>query len=425
MNLGEKIRYFRRVKNLSQQELAAGICSVPYLSKIENGVTEPSEEIQQHLATRLDISLNYLNENEIIHNFVSLFHSIYQRDYSSAKDKYYALINLPPRSVDEDILQKIFKSIYIMMTTEEIPGVESLLNEVSYIEDVIKGQKAFYYFLAKGLLSYLKKDFEEAIQYLYKAESFIEEYHHQEWEKGYLFYMIGLTANQLYYSIVGLEYTKRALDIFEKSYYFRRCADCRVIIAIIHLRIRNFDESAKQLRLAETIADSFNDKELKGVIYHNLGGIANHKGETHKAIELYIKSLEAKEKEPLFAKVMTIYALIKEYEKIADYEKGLALLETWLAQVTENPLYREYELHFLYHKHIFTHGEHNDSSIQFMTKELLPYFEQRNEWVHLSVYYPIVGSYFENTQKYKQASKYYSMAYNALRRLHDLGVTYV
>ncbi|MFG6497040.1 helix-turn-helix transcriptional regulator [Fictibacillus sp. UD] len=425
MNLGEKIRYFRRVKNLSQQELAIGICSVPYLSKIENGVTEPSGEIQQHLAARLDIELNHLNENEIIHHYVDLFSFIYKRDYKSAKEKFHSLTDSPARSVDEDILQKIFKSIYIMMTTEEMPGVHTLLDEVSYIENVIKGQKGFYYFLAKGQLSYLTKEFEDANNYLLKAEKLLEENRHQEWEKGYLFYMIGLTANMLYRNINALEYTSRALDIFERTYYFKRCADCRIILAIVHLRTKNFEESTKHLLLAETIANTFDDEVLRGIIYHNLGGIATHKGEKEKAISLYSQSLKAKEEEPLFAKIMTIFALIKEYQKSNYREKGLELIETWLGQLHENPLYREYELHFLYHKHLFTNGDHTEASIRFMVKELIPYFEQRNEWIHLAEYYPVLGKYFEKNQKYKQASMYYSMAYDALRKMHEVGVTYV
>lgn len=425
MNLGEKIRYFRRVKNLSQQELAAGICSVPYLSKIENGVTQPSEEIQQHLATRLEIRLDSINETELIHNYTDLFYSLYQRDYKSARQKFYALTDSPSQSVDEDILHKIFKSIYIMMTTQETAGVQTLLNEVAFIDNVIKGEKAFYYFLARGQLGYFSKNYEDAFSYFLKAEKQLDDNRFEEWEQGYLLYMIGLSANQLYKNIVALEYTKQALMIFEKNYFFKRCADCRIILAIIHLRIKNFDESTKQLLLAETIANTFDDHVLQGIIYHNLGSIATHKGETEKAIELFSRSLKAKEKEPIFAKLMTIYMLVKEYQKTKRREKGLELIETWLEQLKGNPLYRGYELHFIYHKQLFTYGDHNEMIIHFMVKELIPYFKQRNEWIHLADYYPIIGEYFEKNQKYKQASRYYSSAIEAMRKMHDMGVTYI
>ncbi|MDR7073273.1 helix-turn-helix domain-containing protein [Fictibacillus barbaricus] len=424
MNLGEKIRYFRKVKNLSQQELAAGICSIPYLSKIENGVTEPSAEIQHHLATRLDINLDSVNESQIIRHYVDLFHSLYQKDYKSAEQKFQALTESPSQSVDEDILNKIFKSIYLMMTSQGTKEAHTLLNEVAHIDNVIKGEKAFYYLLAKAQLNYFSNNFEDALHYFFRTENQLEENRFQEWEIGYLLYMIGLSANQLYKNIIAFEYTQKALTIFEKNYFFERCAYCRIILAIIHLRIRNFEESTKQLLLAETIADTFNDDVLRGIIYHNLGRVAAHKGESENAVELLTRSLKAKEKEPLSAKIMTILALVREYEKINQRKTGLELIETWIEQVQTDPLCRDFELHLIYYKQLFAYDEHNKKVIQFMIKELIPNLVLKNEWFYLSTYYPIIGKYFEDNQKYKQASMYYSLTLEAMKKLHEMGVTY-
>ncbi|MDR7073271.1 helix-turn-helix domain-containing protein [Fictibacillus barbaricus] len=425
MNLGEKIRYFRKVKNLSQQELAAGICSIPYLSKIENGVTKPSEEIKDHLASRLGIKLDSMNENEVIHKYVDLFYSLYLRDYLSAEEKLKTLTDSHSQSVDEEIVHKIFKSIYLILAKDKIQEVHALLDEVAYIDSVMEGEKAFYYFIARGQLSYFSKDFEQALHYFLRAEKQLDLNHFQEWEKGYLFYVIGVTANQQYQNVMTLEYVNKALIIFEKNYFFKRCADCRIILGIIHLRIKNFDEASKQLLLAETIANSFNDNSLLGIIYHNLGSISSHKGDSEKAIELFSQSLKAKEKDPLAAKVMTISTLVKEFQKTNRPQKGLELIETWREQVQTDPLNRLFELYLIYYKLLFTNGEHNETVIQFMINELIPYYEQINEWVYLVDFYPIVGKYFENNQKYKQASMYYSSAIGTLRKIHELGVTYV
>ncbi|WNB92566.1 helix-turn-helix transcriptional regulator [Bacillus sp. NEB1478] len=425
MNLGEKIRYFRRIKNLSQQELAAGICSIPYLSKIENSVTEPSEKIKQHLAERLEIKLDSINENEVLSKYVDLFYLLYQRDYQAADLKFHTFLETPSESVEEEILTKIFKSIYILMTSQETLTVQVLLNEAAYIDHMIKGEKAFYYLLARGLHSYYLKEFEESFNYFLKAEQRLDNNRFLEWEKGYLFYLIALSANQLYKNIVALEYTKRALEIFEKTYSFKRCADCRIILAIIHLRIKNFDESTKHLLLAETIANTFNDDVLRGAIYQNLGSIATHKGESDKAIEFYFQSLKAKKKQPVSFQLTTMYTLMKEYEKIDRPNEGLALVNTALELVKGNPVFQGFELHFMYFKHVFTYRDLHEVKIKFMINELIPYFEQRNEWLFLAQYYPIIGKYFENNQKYKQASLYYSATYEALKKMYELGVTYV
>ena len=50
------IRYERLRRNWSQGGLCEGICAVSYLSKIEQGKAEPSEEILSALIERLDIA---------------------------------------------------------------------------------------------------------------------------------------------------------------------------------------------------------------------------------------------------------------------------------------------------------------------------------------------------------------------------------
>ncbi|GGB42262.1 helix-turn-helix transcriptional regulator [Fictibacillus barbaricus] len=424
MNLGERIRYFRRVKNLSQQELASGICSVPYLSKIENGVTEPSEEIQQHLANRLQIGLGPVNEKEILQRYVNLFQQLYLRDYKLAEQKFKLLTKSPFQYVDEDIYHKIFKSIYLLMAKQETREAQVLLDEVAYIGNVIRGEKGFYYFIARGLLSYYKKEYKGAFGYLLEAETRLEHNRFQEWEKGYLLYLIGLTANQLYKNIVALEYTNKALEIFDKTYIFKRSADCRILLGIIYLRIKNLEEATNQFGLAETIANAFDDDLLRGAIYQNLGIIATKKDDSETAIQLFAMSLQAKRNQPNSFKLSTIVTLAKEYEKTNRPKQGLALIEEGLNLTEQNPLYRGYELHFMYYKHVFAPENNEEEKIHFMVHELIPYFEQRNEWIHLTEYYPIIGKYYESHQKYKNASKYYYLTIEALKKMYEMGVTY-
>ena len=49
------IRYERLKRNWSQEGLCDGICAVSYLSKIEQGKAEPSDDILQALMQRLEL----------------------------------------------------------------------------------------------------------------------------------------------------------------------------------------------------------------------------------------------------------------------------------------------------------------------------------------------------------------------------------
>ncbi len=59
--IGRTIRAAREKAGLSQQALCEGICSLPTLSKIENGVQNPSRKTLQYISERLGIDLELFN----------------------------------------------------------------------------------------------------------------------------------------------------------------------------------------------------------------------------------------------------------------------------------------------------------------------------------------------------------------------------
>ncbi|WP_372868138.1 helix-turn-helix domain-containing protein, partial [Planomicrobium okeanokoites] len=56
MTIGEVIKYFRKKNHMTQEILSEGICSIPYLSKLENNQLEPSNDILLHLCKRLGLN---------------------------------------------------------------------------------------------------------------------------------------------------------------------------------------------------------------------------------------------------------------------------------------------------------------------------------------------------------------------------------
>lgn len=54
-NIGEQIKFYREKMGLSRTELAKGICSVSYISRIENGTRIPNSMILRQLTNRLGL----------------------------------------------------------------------------------------------------------------------------------------------------------------------------------------------------------------------------------------------------------------------------------------------------------------------------------------------------------------------------------
>ncbi|MDE0583542.1 helix-turn-helix domain-containing protein [Planococcus sp. A6] len=57
MNIGSVIKYYRLKHNLTQSQLADGICSVSHLSKIESNTYTPHEETYEALLSKMGVQL--------------------------------------------------------------------------------------------------------------------------------------------------------------------------------------------------------------------------------------------------------------------------------------------------------------------------------------------------------------------------------
>ena len=97
-NIGNIIKELRKKKSFSQKQLAEGICSVEYISKIENNKKSPSQDITAKLMTKLGADpnmffshLSYMdNEAHQVHCF-ELDALISQSEFAKAKDYIHEL----------------------------------------------------------------------------------------------------------------------------------------------------------------------------------------------------------------------------------------------------------------------------------------------------------------------------------------------
>ncbi|HFI0960593.1 TPA: helix-turn-helix domain-containing protein, partial [Streptococcus suis] len=86
--LATRLRSRRLELNLSQAELAKGICEQGQISRIEKGKYNPGAELLYRLSLKLNVPMNYffdesiLKENSAIQNFKMLSNKLLvDRDY--------------------------------------------------------------------------------------------------------------------------------------------------------------------------------------------------------------------------------------------------------------------------------------------------------------------------------------------------------
>lgn len=128
--LGSVIRNRREELGFSQEDLADGICSVPTLSRIENGERMPTKNHFEMLMQRLGysaMSLDYFTDKRdfLIYELKIKIRNVYvEQDYSLAR-KY--LGELRGLLKDTDAVDTQFISLYdILLNQQELPVEERL-----------------------------------------------------------------------------------------------------------------------------------------------------------------------------------------------------------------------------------------------------------------------------------------------------------
>lgn len=112
--LGEKIRHYRKLRGISQSELADGICTQATVSLIEKKDKIPSMEILVRICERLGITMNLVivNDDSQIYSIISdIKNSFYQDDYQGISDKLNKLNDINVNNKQEIKLIHFFNGL--------------------------------------------------------------------------------------------------------------------------------------------------------------------------------------------------------------------------------------------------------------------------------------------------------------------------
>lgn len=418
IKLGDQIRYFRKANNLSQETLAEGICSVSYLSKIENNVTIPSDDITQFLLKKLNLELDMdrLNtEEEVKKSLYKWYEHMFKRQENIAIEMYKELNTLNLVNAEIRLLKYLFEFFYLT-NKKELNKATVLLTELENTSDLITGKNQYYYNKFKGVYYYLKNKPHEGLKHLIMAKN-MNRFDLNQWDKGYLYYLLGLVSCRLYRNKDCIDHINYALEIFEKNYIFNRCADCKILLGIAYQRIGEFNKAKEEYNLAMGLVDSFNNHKLKGKVFHNLGHLESLKGNSLLAIDYFEKSLQFFDRNE---KAATIFILIEETYKTKQLEQCKQWVEYGLEVIGDSPdALKDYSIHFKAYELIVIKGLMDNETLNYLKNIVVPYFLKLEIWVHVIEYSEVLAKTYEALNKYKSSSYYYALANKGLKILSN------
>lgn len=417
--IGKQVFYKRLQQKMTQEELCQGICSVSYLSKIENGKIEASEEILQLLCTRLEIAVTDLRDVE--------------EDVKGKLDEWLnALIRLDKAQIER--IRKELEEDMQSVQDFEIINYYKLLNiryllmkrELSAIAEELEKLKKAYkkfspfqkllYTYSKGLLCCLQYKWKKGLEDLLETEIMAKElgYH----ETG-IYYNIALTYSHLEIQHLTLHFANIALEAFRSEYKFRNVINCQILIALSYAEQGQYEEALTMYENILREAEAFADKDvLMSITLSNMGNIYYKKKKYQQAKEHYLESLQLQKQVDLNY-IDTVYEMALSCIKLEQFEEAKEWINKGVTAAKREERFNTklYLILMLQYKYFEEAKEYKE----FLELEAIPFYKSAGNKIELKKVYIELAEYFAQSLKFEQSNQYYKLVIEMLENHKEDG----
>jgi len=421
--IGTRIRYYRKLKGYTLETLSEGICSVSYLSKIENG-GHSSDDILIHLCERLGISFSEVDDSGKIEEIKWLIDDWYRmivnyEDPRSLEERAKEIEDkLKQSSIQQPLIHlrfDVFKLRYEIYRAD-LKESKRLIQHLNQFKEILDTELQYYFHHFSGIYYNMMNDYTNAIKYLKMAEEELKKISHSETEEAHLNYQFANLYCKFQRLSDCMNYAEKALATFNKDYNITRISDCQTILGITNREIKNYSKAEYHYGQALKFAKVMNDPVRLGVIYHNLGFVKSDQGASEEAISCYQRSLEYKEKVGKNESIiLTVYLLAKEYHRLSMKKECLEQIERGL-EISKT--IKDKRCYYLLSILKFDALDIKDETYEhFILNEALPYFEKNKTWDFVAMYAEDLGNYYFKLKFYKKAGEMYQLANEARKKI--------
>lgn len=415
MKIGKKILYYRKKKNLTQNDLAYGICSVPYLSKLENDKLIPSDEILTLLAKKLGYSVPFLlkEETNVVEEKLKKF-SFYldQRDISNIKKMHNEIKKLMFHEEDPRLINKykIYQLQYFILINDE--NLKSYdISKFLLVEAYLNEKDQYIFYKTLGKYYYKINSLNDSLFYLKRAYLIM----HQKLNEDYdLLFQLSLVYSRLMNPSTALIYAQRALMGFESQVNYERALNCKLLLSIIYNDLHSPNEAKMILiKILNHNLSNFLPENFEVKVYQNLGYSYFLLENYDKALMYFNKSYLQKKitSEKLNSLYMICLSLYhsNSYD-FSDFHKYLSIgLSLSVSEKNKN-----YHYKFLVLKYFYSRKKASKPFINFLESKVLPEVFNNNDFNFLSITYKYLENYYRTNFQYKSAL-YFSQKLNELK----------
>nr|WP_263325048.1 helix-turn-helix domain-containing protein [Neobacillus sp. Marseille-Q6967] len=403
MEFGPLIKYYRTQKGMTQKELAAGICSIPHLSKIENNAKDANEETISLLLERLEVSFDEMEEKE------GLIH-ILLKDLGE-KINYYL------REEIEDIYQELKALEHVIPFSNYMYSFElykyryllfkGLISEAETQRDLLYKQKKnfsqhenylFRYY--NGVFLMIKGQFKKADE-IFEALSLEN---NNESTNGEFLYHWAFVKSSLDQSGYAIHYGRLALQIFMNQHNFYRILHTLMLLGINYTHSNIYEEALVCFNHLIRNAELLKEEKMLPQIYHNMGYLQKRMNNVKEALTYFEKSMKLQPSKN-FHYLVTKYTIAEIHFNLGSMEnaRDYFMLVKSLSKEIGVKKYRLLANFYL------TYMDSSEKAIKYLESKVIPYFEETKEHKDdLTRFYKLLSDHYQNKGMYLEAVKYFT-----------------
>lgn len=406
-NYGNLIKIERMRRNMKQSVLARGICSVSYLSKIENNQTSPSEEVLEFIFRRLDIEVPlYYDLSEQVGKVSLEIQEILKEAVLTRKDqgKQVEVEKYLQNPVVNQSKELYITLLITLARFDVMPGgQDKYLTEIGWIEDQLNKENRLRYILMKSLKLFHQNEKDKSFELLEELSEKISGANIPDWETADMRYVMG----GLYYKFTdylqAIENIKIALDYFQENFYLERIVESHIIIGLSLKRRRRFSEALSHYHRAVKVISATDKKNYFGMLYNNMGEIYSSLGDQEKALTYFMQSFDYKVE--VTSKLYSVVSLIEGYTNYNNIEEILNWLKKGYEIKGDKPGLEEFDHHFGIYSNCYK--EKDKLKLISSLKDAVQYFERTNDYVYIQKYSLWLARELRENGKYKLSTEYY------------------
>lgn len=414
INLGKLVFVKRLEKKITQQELSNGICSITYLSKLENSKIPPSNEIIILLLERLGVQFGELETTKMdfIANLERWYQAIVSKNEISMTDYYYKLLSEQLDDLYSAELLYYFNLIHFMDSifkgNEEV-ALDSLRTLHANRDKFTEQQSAYFEYFTGLYYCLLKKDYSKGILYFERVIPFFTDPSNEDAE---FFYHLSLTYTNVNNIRLALIYIEKALELYNNQMLFKKIINCKIILAINYGRQKEY-ELAKYIleNLLNALSeDTVENIQIKSKVIHNLGFMYSETGHYDIAIAYYLQAIALTD-DKSHSYLNMVLELVLNMKSNQQEEEALRWIQTALSKKIHSPS-EVIQLNII-EKQIL---QLDEELITYLEEEAIPYFEEINNQSLMLKYYEMIGLQYDKLFQYKKSSKYFRKCIDILKK---------